>query len=208
MPELWIASDNPKKRGELERLLAPLGIEIRTPKDLGSRRAEYAPTEDQPNFAGNAHIKAKVLARLCDATTIADDSGLCVDALGGRPGVHSARYGGPGLDDRGRVMRLLEELAAAPTELRTARFVCSLCVCDAKGEVLASIEEQCEGTLLREPSGEGGFGYDPIFVPTEFGSDPRRAFARLDATEKDRLSHRGKALRKLLEVLPTLLATA
>ena len=208
MPTIWIASDNAKKRAELERLLAPLGIRIRTPGDLGERRSEYAPTEDQPDFAGNARIKAQALARLCDATTLADDSGLCVDALDGRPGVLSARYGGPGLDDRGRLLCLLQELESVPDRERTARFVCSLCVCDAAGQVRAAIEEHCEGTLLRAPTGDGGFGYDPIFVPTEFGGDPERTFARLDVAEKDRLSHRGKALRKLAALLPALLATA
>jgi XTP/dITP diphosphohydrolase len=208
MPELWIASENPKKCRELERLLAPLGIDLRTPRDLGERQVAYHPTEDQPDFAGNACVKAQTLAHLCHSVTLADDSGLCVDALGGRPGVLSARYGGPGLDDHGRVKRLLKELAAIPAERRTARFTCSLCVCDRTGRVVAAIEEHCEGTLLTEVSGDGGFGYDPIFVPAEFGADPERTFARLSAAEKDQLSHRGKALRRLAEVLPELLATA
>ncbi|MBZ0153208.1 MAG: non-canonical purine NTP pyrophosphatase, partial [Planctomycetes bacterium] len=104
---LWVGSNNQKKLAELTRILAPLGLCLRTPQDLG--RA-YAPVEDQPDFAGNARQKAVLLAQLAGAPALADDSGLCVDALGGRPGVLSARYGGEGLDDRGRLQRLLDEL--------------------------------------------------------------------------------------------------
>lgn len=202
MPTLWIGTNNKKKLAELERLLAPLGVEPRTPDQLG---VAFDPVEDAPDFAGNARIKASTLARLSGGVALADDSGLCVDALGGRPGVLSARYGGPGLDDRGRLLRLIEELRDTPDERRTARFVCSLCVCAPDGRVLAAIEDACEGTLLRAPQGEGGFGYDPIFVPVEFASDPTKTFAALDSATKDRLSHRGKALRRLAARLPELL---
>jgi XTP/dITP diphosphohydrolase len=200
---LWIGSNNAKKLGELTRILAPLGLVLRTPAELG---AVYAPVEDQPDFAGNARVKAAELARLAGGIALADDSGLCVDALDGRPGVHSARYGGPGLDDRGRLLRLLDELRDVPPDRRGAHFTCSLCVCGPDGTVLAAIEERCEGTLLAAPTGSGGFGYDPIFVPREFAGDPARTFATLDAATKDRLSHRGKALRALAARLPALLA--
>lgn len=203
MPVLWLGSNNQKKRAELERILLPLGITLRTPEHLAVR---YAPVEDQPDFAGNARVKAAELARLAGGVALADDSGLCVDALGGRPGVHSAHYGGPGLDDRGRLQRLLEELRDVPPDRRTAHFTCSLCLCAADGSVLAAIEERCAGTLLTAPAGSGGFGYDPIFVPLEFAHDPTRTFALLDAATKDRLSHRGKALRALAARLPALLA--
>ena len=202
MRELWIASNNQKKRLELERLLGPLGITLRLPHELG---APFAPIEDQPDFAGNAHQKAALLAHLARGIALADDSGLCVDALGGRPGVHSARYGGEGLSDRQRLERLLAELAGVPPPRRTAHFTCSLCVCGPDGAVLAALEERCAGTLLATPTGDGGFGYDPIFVPAEFAGDPACSFARLDAATKDRLSHRGKALRRLRERLPALL---
>jgi XTP/dITP diphosphohydrolase len=201
-PALWVGSNNAKKLAELTRILQPLGLALRTPKDLGR---PYEPVEDQLDFAGNARVKAELLARLADGTALADDSGLCVDALGGRPGVHSARYGGPGLDDRGRLSRLLDELRDVPTQRRTAHFTCSLCVCGADGRVLAAIEERCEGTLLHAPAGAGGFGYDPIFVPREFAGDASKTFAALDAATKDRLSHRGKALRALAARLPALL---
>ena len=202
MAPLWIGTNNPKKLAELTRLLAPLGVTLRTPKDLD---APFEPVEDQPDFAGNARKKAALLAELAGAVAIADDSGLCVDALDGRPGVHSARYGGPDLDDRGRLLRLLEELQDVPAERRTARFVCSLCVAAPDGRVLAAIEETCEGVLRTAPTGEGGFGYDPIFVPVEHRDDMEQSFAVLGAAVKDRLSHRGKALRALVEQLPALL---
>lgn len=202
MRDLWIGTNNAKKRTELERLLSPLGVRLRTPAELGQ---PYEPVEDQPDFAGNARKKAELLARLAGSVALADDSGLCVDALGGRPGVLSARYGGEGLTDRQRLERLLVEMTAVPAARRGAHFTCSLCVCAPDGRVLAAIEDTCEGTLLASPTGEGGFGYDPIFVPTEFAGDPTKAFARLDAATKDRLSHRGKALRRLLGKLPELL---
>ncbi len=201
MATLWIGTNNKKKRAELERMLAPLGLELRTPDQL---LVPFDPIEDQPDFAGNARVKACLLARLANGYALADDSGLCVDALHGRPGVLSARYGGPGLDDRGRLLRLLEELRPVPLGQRTAHFRCSLCVCAPDGRTLAAIEERCEGTLLTAPTGDGGFGYDPIFVPLEFAGDPAKTFAQLDAATKDRLSHRGKALRALAAALPRL----
>ena len=203
MTSLWIGSNNQKKLVELTRLLAPLGVTLHTPRDLGQ---PFEPVEDQPDFAGNARKKAALLADLSGAIALADDSGLCVDALDGRPGVHSARYGGPGLDDRGRMMKLLEELRDVAPPARTARFVCSLCVAAPGGEVLAAIEANCEGVLRTEPTGDGGFGYDPIFVPVEHRDDMSQSFAVLGADVKDRLSHRGKALRELVSQLPALLA--
>jgi len=199
---LWIATNNKKKLAELVRILSPLGVDLRTPDQLGQ---PFEPVEDQPDFRGNARKKAQLLAKLANGLALADDSGLCVDAIGGRPGVQSARFGGPGLDDRGRMERLLATIVRVPPQDRTAHFTCSLCICNPEGRVLASIEEHCHGTLLMAPSGEGGFGYDPIFVPREFHGDPAKTFAQLDAETKDRLSHRGKALRKLAAALPALL---
>jgi XTP/dITP diphosphohydrolase len=207
MPDLWIASANAKKRRELERILAPLAVALHTPDELGH---PFAPVEDAADFAGNARLKATALARLVGAPALGDDSGLCVDALQGRPGVHSARYGGPGLDDRGRLSLLLRELTSVEPPRRTAHFVCSLCLCGPGGDVRAAFEERCDGILLQEPAGEGGFGYDPVFVPLELAArGAAGTFARLDAATKDRLSHRGKALRRLVAALernPELLA--
>ena len=205
MAELWIGSNNKKKRAEQTRLLEPLGITLLTPDELGS---SFDPIEDQPDFAGNARKKATLLANLSGGIALADDSGLCVDALGGRPGVLSARYGGPGLDDRGRLMRLLEEMRDVPAAKRTARFVCSLCVAAPGDRVLAGIEAACEGVLHTQPSGNEGFGYDPIFVPAEYANDMSQSFAVLGKEIKDKLSHRGKALQQLVCDLPRLIADA
>ena len=195
--QLWIASNNAKKRRELERLFAPLQVQLHTPDELD---AEFDPTEDQPDFAGNAQIKAKALAKLVGAITIADDSGLCVDALDGRPGVLSARYGGPGLDDRGRLEHLLTEMRDVPPAARTAHFTCCICLCGPDGKTRLVIEERCEGALLPQPRGARGFGYDPIFVANDCLDDqPVLSFAELGAERKDQVSHRGKALRALIQ---------
>jgi XTP/dITP diphosphohydrolase len=202
MTELWIASNNKKKRVEMTRLLEPLGIELRTPDQLGQ---EFEPIEDQPDFAGNARKKATMLANLSGGIALGDDSGLCVDALDGRPGVLSARYGGEGLDDRARLLRLLEEIQGVADADRSGRFVCSLCLAAPGDRVIAAIEAACEGMLRREPTGEGGFGYDPIFVPLEHAHEANQSFAVLGSEIKDQLSHRGKALRQLALDLPQLL---
>ncbi|HLQ38702.1 MAG TPA: non-canonical purine NTP pyrophosphatase, partial [Planctomycetota bacterium] len=136
------------------------------------------------------------------AVAIADDSGLCVDAMGGRPGVQSARHGGPGLTDAQRLQLLLSELQAVPDQRRGAHFTCSLCLCGPDGAVRARVEEHCEGLLLQSPRGGGGFGYDPAFVAREcLAERPPPTFAELDPARKDQLSHRGKALRRLLQLL-------
>jgi XTP/dITP diphosphohydrolase len=197
--ELWLATANPKKRAELERLLEPLRVRLRLPAELS---APWTPLEDQPDFAGNARRKAASLALLARGVALADDSGLCVDALSGRPGVLSARYGGAGLTDRQRLLRLLDEMAAVPDAARSAWFACSLCLCGPDGEVRAAVEGRCDGVLLRAPRGDGGFGYDPAFVAREcLGEDPAPTFAELPAARKDALSHRGRALRALLQRL-------
>ena len=194
---LWIASNNAKKRRELERLFAPLQVELHTPDELD---VAFDPTEDQPDFAGNAAIKARALAEIVGEVTIADDSGLSVDALDGRPGVLSARYGGPGLDDRGRLERLLEEMRGVPAAERSAHFTCCICLCGPDGTTRLLVEERCEGTLLTEPRGEHGFGYDPAFVANaSLDEQPVPSFAELNADRKDQISHRGKALRALIE---------
>lgn len=199
MRELWIATGNQKKRRELERLLQPLGLRLRTPDEAPG---PFHVDEDQTTFAGNARKKAAALAQLTGGVALGDDSGLCVDALEGRPGVHSARYGGPGLDDRQRLERLLSELRDVPQGRRTARFVCSLCLCAPDGSVRTALEAACPGVLLPEPRGGGGFGYDPAFVAMEhLGLDPPPTLAELSDSEKDRVSHRGKALRQLLQML-------
>jgi XTP/dITP diphosphohydrolase len=196
--DLWIATGNPKKRDELERLLAPLGYRIRSLDDAG-RPIDW--DEDRPDFAGNAAIKATTVARAVRAHAVGDDSGLAVDALGGAPGVHSARYAGPDASDADRIEKLLRELAAAGTD-RRAHFVCHVCLAGPDGEILARFEERCEGTIRNTPSGAGGFGYDPVVVPDATrGADGAPTFAELGPDRKDAISHRGRALRRLRDWL-------
>jgi XTP/dITP diphosphohydrolase len=196
---LWIASSNPSKRAELEQLLQPLGYRLR---GLDQAPAPLQAAEDAPDFAGNAERKAAALARLVGEPAVADDSGLCVDALGGRPGVHSARYAGPGATDAQRNALLLAELAGIPPERRTARFVCHVCLAAADGSVLARFEGVCEGTIAEAPRGSGGFGYDPLFVAAAYRAVPGApTFAELAAEQKNAVSHRARALRDLVRHL-------
>lgn len=196
MAELWLASGNKKKRAELERILAPLAVTLRTPDELA---VPFEPVEDAPDFAGNAAIKARALATLVRGVALADDSGLCVDFLGGRPGVHSARYGGPGLTDAQRLQRLLAEMVDVPDHRRGAHFQCSLCLCGPDGATRVAVTGRCDGVLLPAPRGGGGFGYDPAFVPRAcLDESTPPTFAELDPARKDALSHRGQALRALL----------
>jgi len=196
---LWLATGNAKKRAELERLLAPLGFALKTLVDLP---APIELVEDAPDFAGNAARKAIAVARAARAPALGDDSGLCVDTLGGRPGVLSARYGGLGASDADRIALLLTELRGVPPERRTARFVCSLCLATEDGRIAATIEDTCEGRIASAPAGAGGFGYDPIFVPDATAvSAEGPTMAELSAAQKDAISHRGRALRRLVEVL-------
>lgn len=199
--DLWIATGNPKKRDELERMLQPLGYELRLQSEAPGH---LEVVEDRPDFAGNAAKKALALAALVAAPTIADDSGLSVDALGGRPGVHSARYAGKDATDTDRIQKLLAELGDTQPASRTARFTCNICLVGADGEMLAQFEESCEGIIRNAPRGEQGFGYDPVFVPLEFfdpdtnsESHSDTTFAELTPQQKDSISHRGKALRAL-----------
>jgi XTP/dITP diphosphohydrolase len=197
MTDLWIASGNTGKRRELERLLAPLGYRIRSIDDAPG---PVAIVEDGTTFAQNAATKARALAVAVSALAVGDDSGLCVDALGGRPGVHSARYAGPGATDAERIEKLLDELDGV--EDRRAHFTCHVCLAGPGGELLRTIEAHCHGRILETPSGSGGFGYDPVFVPDEFaGKDPELSFADLSAEQKDAISHRGRALSQLIELL-------
>lgn len=208
MVDLWVATSNDKKRQELHRLLSPLGYTLR----LASEAPEpFHVVEDCPDFAGNAAKKAKVLSRLVGAMAVADDSGLCVDALDGAPGVHSARYAGNAATDEDRIHKLLEQLRDVPDPRRTARFVCCVCLTDKECKVLAAFECLCEGMILRAPRGGGGFGYDPVFVAQDLLADGvplehAPTFAELTPQQKDAISHRGKALRRLRGFLQKLSA--
>ena len=186
-----LASNNKKKLDELQRILGSLGIEITTAAAEGFTPID--PVEDGETFAENARIKAKAFAQLTNMPSIADDSGLCVDALGGAPGVITARYAGDECDSEKNMDKLLVELADVPDEERAAQFVCSMCLIMPSGEEITA-DGVCEGFIAHERTGNGGFGYDPIFLLPD-----GRGFAEISPQEKDAVSHRGKALRLLAE---------
>lgn len=192
MIEFVIATNNKKKLIEIERILAPLGITPVTAADKGIDLGDVE--ENGSTFAENAYIKAKAAYDKCGLPVIADDSGLCVDALDGRPGVYSARYGGHDSPYSVKIGMLLDELKDVPTAERSAHFSCAVCCILKSGEVIA-VEGRCDGEIACEPSGDGGFGYDPVFTVDG------RSFATLSSAEKDALSHRGNALRKLYDKL-------
>ncbi len=196
--EIVVASRNPKKAAELRRLLAGLRVRVLGAEEAG---VDLEVEEDGETFAANAAKKASAFARASGRWALGDDSGLCVDALGGRPGVRSARYAGEGADDVANNAMLLAELAGVPDERRTARFVCSLALADPPGEIRLAVEKTAEGRILEAPRGVGGFGYDPLF----FFPSLVKTFAELSPAEKDRVSHRGAALRALAADLPRLL---
>lgn len=185
MRRIVFATRNPGKLREAGEILGAAGIVLVGAAELDLPEVE----ETGATFEENAQLKAESAAARSGLPALGDDSGLEVDALGGRPGVLSARYGGPGLDDAGRRAKLLEELRAIPDERRTARFVCAVALA-TPGAPTRIARGTCEGRLLREERGTGGFGYDPIFAPD--GHD--RTFGELPPETKHALSHRGRAL--------------
>jgi len=187
-----IATHNAHKLIELQRILEPLGIEAVTDRDLGMELPEV--DETGTTFAENAYLKAVSACESTGLPAIADDSGLVVDALGGRPGVYSARYGGEEATDDDRNVLLLEEMKDIPQGQRSARFVSSVCCVFPNGDVLRA-EGTFEGEIAYAPSGENGFGYDPIFLVGD------RTSAEMSSAEKDAVSHRGNALKKFSELL-------
>ena len=197
--ELLLASSNPKKIVELRALLAPHGIRMLVPADVGGLPEV---DEDQPTFAGNARKKARAAALATGRWALADDSGLEVDALGRLPGVRSARFAGGHGDDEGNNRHLLALLAGIPPEGRGARFVCAIALSDPSGRIDFEAEGTARGRILETPRGERDFGYDPLFLFTEEGhSATGRGFAELASDEKSAVSHRGRALRSLLDRL-------
>jgi XTP/dITP diphosphohydrolase len=189
---LVVATENEGKRREIALALENANLEFDV---LGLDAIEdKTPVEETgATFEENARIKASEWSRRTDALVLADDSGLEVDALKGEPGVRSARYGGPGLTDLDRTNLVLERLATVPKEQRTGRFRCVLAIAKA-GTVLATFEGVVEGRITTEPRGENGFGYDPIFFHPPSGCTT----AQLTAEEKQRISHRGQALARLV----------
>ncbi len=191
--QIIAATHNKNKLREFREILSPFGFEIISAEEAGFFDE---PEETGTTFMENSIIKAKAIAECCHKAAIADDSGLVVDALGGEPGVYSARYGGLGLDDKDRTALVLEKLKDVPDGERTARFVCSIAFIDHDG-TLFKAEGKVEGVIARAPVGENGFGYDPVFYVPQLG----KTFAQASADEKNNLSHRGRALMQLKEYL-------
>ena len=191
--DLLLASQNPGKLNEMQQLLAGSPFRVLRPRDLG---VHEAPEETGQTFLENAILKARHYARLSGLLTVADDSGLSVDALDGGPGLYSSRFGGEGATDADRNRLLLEKLRGVPHERRGARFTCAVAV--ARGdEVLFQAEEHVEGVIAADPRGPNGFGYDPLFFYPPFGC----TFGEAAPEDKDRVSHRGKAFARLREFL-------
>ena len=190
-----LATHNPGKLREMGEILKDFGIEVVSPRDLG---ITVDVEETGTTFAENAMLKAKAICKEANLPAIADDSGLCVDALNGAPGVYSARYGGEGLDDKGRYMLLLSSLRGAPT--RAAHFACAVACAFPSGDTLTA-EGRCDGSIAYAPLGEGGFGYDPVFLLP----GPGKTFGQLTQEEKSAVSHRGRALKDFAGKLETYL---
>jgi len=197
--QLVLATRNVKKRAELRALLQPHGIKVVSLDECPS-----APevVEDGDTFAANAAKKAMEIAQHLGVWTLGEDSGIEVDALGGRPGVYSARYSGAGATDHSNNELLIAELAGMPPERRDARYVCHVAVADPAGLIRLSIEDYCRGRIATEPRGTGGFGYDPYFLIREY----HRTFGELGPIVKRQLSHRGRALRRLVPELVRVMA--
>ena len=209
---LVLATRNLGKLAELRAILAPLapGLDPRSIVSAASLGAPE-PVEDGLSFTANAEIKARALVRATGLPAVADDSGLCVDVLGGAPGIFSARWCGRHGDDAANLRLLLDQIADVTDPHRTARFTCAA-VLAAPGPdnrpTVTRIERSMEGRLLGEPRGEGGFGYDPVFVPVQEDAPggAGRTTAQMSPEEKNTISHRGQALRALAPVLAALLA--
>jgi len=194
--DLLLASQNAGKLAEMKELVAGLPFRVLSPVDLGIREA---PEETGTTFVENAILKARHYARRSGRLTVADDSGLSVEALNGGPGLYSSRFGGEGATDADRNRLLLEKLAGVPPARRGARFTSALAV--ARGdELLFQTEASVEGRIADAPRGPNGFGYDPLFFYAPFG----RTFGEVAPQEKARVSHRGQAFARLREFLTAL----
>jgi XTP/dITP diphosphohydrolase len=200
MKEVIIATKNPGKAKEFEHIFAPRGIAVKTLLD-------YPEIEDVEEtgatFEENATLKAEAVSKTLSKMVIGDDSGLIVDALEGRPGIYSARYAGEPKNDQRNLEKVLAELQGVPEEDRTARFYCALAVA-LPGKETITVSGTCEGRILDEQRGTNGFGYDPVFyVP-----DKSRTMAELTSDEKNKISHRANAMKKLDGILDSIVERA
>jgi XTP/dITP diphosphohydrolase len=185
--QVVLGSRNRKKSREVAEILAPHGIELVSIAEFPDAREVV---EDGATFAENAAKKASQPALTLGRWVIGEDSGLVVDALGGRPGVYSARFSGPGATDESNNAKLVHELAAVPPEVRSAAYVCSIALSDPRGAIRLMAEGRCRGLIIDEPRGDNGFGYDPYFLIREY----HRTFGELPARVKHQISHRARAL--------------
>ncbi|WP_040197497.1 XTP/dITP diphosphatase [Candidatus Soleaferrea massiliensis] len=188
-----IATQNQGKLKEFKRILTPLGIEVLSQKEAG---VDLDVEETGTTFRENAFLKADAVCKASGLPAIADDSGLCVDYLSGAPGVYSARYAGEGASDDKCIAKLLQALDGVPKSERGAHFACHICAVFPDGGRLDA-EGRCMGAIGYEKRGDGGFGYDPVFMVED------RSFSELSDSEKDAVSHRGRALRVFLDELKT-----
>lgn len=190
-PPLFVLGTGNRKKGlELRELLEPMGLRIQTLADYASA---LAVEETGDSFAANAALKAIRQARHLNRWVLGEDSGLVVDALGGAPGIFSARYAGPGATDPQNNERLLVELGETPPPRRTAHYVCHVTLADPQGNIRAESEAVCRGRIRTKPAGSGGFGYDPLFEVVEY----HRTFGELGPAVKAVLSHRARAVEQL-----------
>ncbi|MCD4840328.1 XTP/dITP diphosphatase [Neobacillus sedimentimangrovi] len=200
MKEVIIATKNPGKAKEFEKIFASRGVAVRTLLDF----PELPEVEETgTTFEENAVLKAETISKALNKMVIGDDSGLIVDALGGKPGIYSARYAGEPKNDQKNIEKVLSELKGVEEESRTARFYCALAVA-IPGQETYTVSGTCEGRILEEPRGSNGFGYDPIFYVPEKGV----SMAELSSNEKNQISHRANALKKLDSELDSILERA
>jgi len=197
--QILIATKNSGKVLELKNLLADLPVELLNLKDFPSIvEAE----ETGATFIENAALKAQSYARQTGIFALADDSGLEVAALGGAPGIYSARYAGENVSDETRIEKLLNEISRSGNDDRRARFVCAIAIADENGEIIFTAEDYCEGEIAFEPRGRNGFGYDPVFIPSGF----EQTFGELSEPVKQKISHRARALVKIIRYLRDFIA--
>ena len=197
---LVLATHNLKKGEELRHHMAPFDVEVRTLADFDHT---IEVVEDGDSFAANAALKATQQAQHLGQWAVGEDSGLCVDALDGAPGIYSARYSGPDASDESNNLRLLDQLRDVPPERRGAHYVCHMTLSDPSGEIRAESEAICRGRIREAPSGSAGFGYDPLFELEEY----HRTFAEMGIAVKSILSHRARAVRLFVPQLFKLVAS-
>ena len=197
--QILAATKNAGKLSEMSGLLEGLPFDLRS---LNEFENIIEPEETGATFAENAALKAAHYARQTGLAAVADDSGLEVEALGGAPGVYSARYGGPMASDAERIWKLLREMQDSGSENRSARFVCAMALANAAGEIIFQAEGICRGRIALTPGGQNGFGYDPVFIPEGYAA----TFGELSGEIKSKLSHRARAIEKIIRFLRDLRA--